>query len=156
MYGTPRRILTDQGRNFESVQFAKLCNLFRISKIKTSLSSIHSPTESVNVSTKLLNNHLLKFYQKISRHLGTSTWASQSSLTMSQFTQVPALRPSFSPSAQKRAYHPISFSAFPRLQQSRMSESQVKLRVYRSFLLKSFSIRSHAFTLDRENLHFFQ
>ena len=36
VYDTPRRILTDQGRNFESEQFAKFCNLFRISKIRTS------------------------------------------------------------------------------------------------------------------------
>ncbi len=36
VYGIPRRILTDQGRNFESVQFGKFCKLFRISKIKTS------------------------------------------------------------------------------------------------------------------------
>ena len=35
VYGTPRRILTDQGRNFESEQFAKFCNLFRISKVIT-------------------------------------------------------------------------------------------------------------------------
>ena len=36
VYGTPRRIVTDQGRNFESKQFAKFCNLFRISKTRTS------------------------------------------------------------------------------------------------------------------------
>ena len=35
-YGTPRRILTDQGRNFKSDQFAKFCSLFRINKIRTS------------------------------------------------------------------------------------------------------------------------
>ena len=35
VYGTPRRILTDQGRNFESEEFAKFCNLFRIFKIRT-------------------------------------------------------------------------------------------------------------------------
>ena len=35
VYGTPRRILTGQGRNFESEQFAKFCNLFRISKVRT-------------------------------------------------------------------------------------------------------------------------
>ena len=33
VYGTPRRILTDQGRCFESEQFASFCNLFRIFKI---------------------------------------------------------------------------------------------------------------------------
>ena len=36
VYGTPRRILTDQGRNFDSKQFDKFCNLFRIRKTRTS------------------------------------------------------------------------------------------------------------------------
>ena len=36
VYGTPLRILPDQSRNFESEQFAKFSNLFRISKIRTS------------------------------------------------------------------------------------------------------------------------
>ena len=35
VYGTPRRILTNQGRNFESGQFAKFYNLFRIFQIRT-------------------------------------------------------------------------------------------------------------------------
>ena len=35
VYGTPRRILTDQGRNFESEQFLNFCKLFRICKIRT-------------------------------------------------------------------------------------------------------------------------
>ena len=42
VYGTPRRILTDQGRNFKSEQFAKFCNLFRISKIRTSAYHLQS------------------------------------------------------------------------------------------------------------------
>ena len=36
VYGTLSRILTNQGRNFKSEQFAKFCNLFRISNIRTS------------------------------------------------------------------------------------------------------------------------
>ncbi len=36
VYGTPRRILSDQGRNFESEEFLNFCNLFRIHKIRTS------------------------------------------------------------------------------------------------------------------------
>ena len=36
IYGTPRRILSDQGRNFESEEFLNFCNLFRIHKIRTS------------------------------------------------------------------------------------------------------------------------
>ena len=34
-YGTPRRILSDQGRNFESLEFSNFCKLFRIHKIRT-------------------------------------------------------------------------------------------------------------------------
>jgi len=36
VYGTPKRILTDQGRNFESSYFQNFCNYFRINKIRTS------------------------------------------------------------------------------------------------------------------------
>ena len=56
VYGTPRRILTDQGRNFESEQFAKFCNLFRISKIRT---SAYHPQSNVicERSTKPLSIH---------------------------------------------------------------------------------------------------
>ena len=35
VYGTPRTILTDQGRNFESLKFLEFCKLFRIHKIRT-------------------------------------------------------------------------------------------------------------------------
>ena len=45
VYGTPRRILIDQGRNFESEQFAKFCNLFRISKVRTS--AYHSQSNGI-------------------------------------------------------------------------------------------------------------
>jgi transposase InsO family protein len=36
VYGAPRRILTDQGKCFESALFSSLCKFFRISKIRTS------------------------------------------------------------------------------------------------------------------------
>ena len=35
VYGTPRSILTDQGKNFESAEFLEFCNLFRIHKLRT-------------------------------------------------------------------------------------------------------------------------
>ena len=35
VYGTPRSILTDQGRNFESAEFLEFCNFFRIYKLQT-------------------------------------------------------------------------------------------------------------------------
>ena len=47
VYGTPRRILTDQGRNFKSDQFPKFCFLFALIKFVHQL-IIHSPTESVS------------------------------------------------------------------------------------------------------------
>ena len=34
-YGTPRKVLSDHGRNFESEQFDAFYNLFRIKKIRT-------------------------------------------------------------------------------------------------------------------------
>ena len=35
IYGTPRTILTDQGKNFESLEFSEFCKLFRIHIIRT-------------------------------------------------------------------------------------------------------------------------
>ena len=35
IYGTPRSILTDQGRNFESSEFLEFCTLFRIHQLRT-------------------------------------------------------------------------------------------------------------------------
>ena len=35
IFGTPRRILSDQGRNFLSAKFSYFCNFFRIHKIQT-------------------------------------------------------------------------------------------------------------------------
>ena len=35
VYGTPKRILTDHYRNFESLEFSNFCNLCRIFKIRT-------------------------------------------------------------------------------------------------------------------------
>ena len=34
VYGTPRRILTNQGKHFESQEFTDFCSLFRIFKIR--------------------------------------------------------------------------------------------------------------------------
>ena len=99
VYSTPRRILTDQGRNFESEQFLSYAIYFACLKLKLPL-IIQSHTGSVNVSIKFLNIHLLRFYRKISIHLETCTFALQSSFTISQFTQLPASRPSFSLLAQ--------------------------------------------------------
>ena len=36
VYGTPRRILTDHGKCFESALFQSFCNIFRIYKVRTS------------------------------------------------------------------------------------------------------------------------
>ena len=35
VYSAPRSILTDQGRNFETSEFLKFCNLFKIHKLRT-------------------------------------------------------------------------------------------------------------------------
>ena len=41
IYGPPRKILTDQGTNFESIQFHNMCNTWRISKVRTT--TYHPP-----------------------------------------------------------------------------------------------------------------
>ena len=45
VHGTPRRILTDQGKNFESSEFSDFCSLFRIFKIRTT--AYHSQSNGV-------------------------------------------------------------------------------------------------------------
>ena len=45
VYGSPRSILTDQGRNFESSEFLEFCNLFQIHKLCTT--SYHPQSNGV-------------------------------------------------------------------------------------------------------------
>ena len=45
VYGTPRSILTEQGRNFESSEFLEFCTLFRIHKLRTT--SYHPQSNGV-------------------------------------------------------------------------------------------------------------
>ena len=45
VYGTPRSILTDQGRNFKSIEFLEFCNLFRNHKLRTT--SYHPQSNEV-------------------------------------------------------------------------------------------------------------
>ena len=45
MYGTPRSLLTDQGRNYESSEILELCHLFRIHKLQTT--SYHPQSNGV-------------------------------------------------------------------------------------------------------------
>ena len=56
IYGTPRRILTDQGKNFKSQEFSAFCLLFRIFKICT---TAYHP-QSNNICERF--NQTLKFF----------------------------------------------------------------------------------------------
>ena len=69
LYGTPRRILTDQGRNFLSSEFSYLCNIFRIHIIQTT--SYHP--QSNGICEKF--NQSLKFgLRKVVSESKFSSW----------------------------------------------------------------------------------
>jgi len=69
MYGTPKRILTDQGRNFESSYFQNFCNFFRINKIRTS-----GYRSQANGICERFNQSLLVILRKILNKNQISDW----------------------------------------------------------------------------------
>ena len=155
VYGTPRRILTDQGRNFESDQFAQFCNLFRISKIRTT--AYHPQSNGIcERFNQTLKHSLAKILSKEQQTSWDLYLGFRCFLTIFLSTQV-RVSPRFtSRSAQRLGCHPTSFSACRRFHgvkgYSRLSEPTSSPL---SLLLKSFSVLMRAFATVRENLRSF-
>ena len=68
-HGTPRRVLSDQGRNFESEQFDSFCNLFRIKKIRTT--AYHPASNGI---CERFTQSLKRILQKILPGERLTTW----------------------------------------------------------------------------------
>ncbi len=69
VYGTPRSILTDQGRNLESSKFLEFCNLFRIHKLRTTFYHLQS-----NGICEKFNRTLKSSLKKILNEHQISSW----------------------------------------------------------------------------------
>ena len=71
VFGAPRRILTDQGANFESAVFANLCTLWHIKKSRTT--SYHPAT---NGACERVNQTLKRGLQKLLNEKNLTEWDS--------------------------------------------------------------------------------
>ena len=69
MYNTPRSIVTDQGRNFESFKFLEICTLFRVHKLQTT--SYHPQSNGV---CKRFNQTLKSGLRKTLGESQISSW----------------------------------------------------------------------------------
>ena len=155
VYGTPRRILTDQGRNFESEEFAKFCNLFRIFKIRTTAYRPQSNgiCERFN---QTLKNSLVKILSKAQQ----DSWDLYLNFAVFSYNLSVHSSTGYTPffltfGAEARLPPDIVFgspalnSPAANLGTTRNSNGSI------SFLFKSFSLLSGIFTLVRENLKSF-
>ena len=155
VYGTPRRILTDQGRNFESEEFAKFCNLFRIFKVRTTAYRPQSNgiCERFN---QTLKNSLVKILSKAQQ----DSWDLYLNFAVFSYNFSIHSSTGFTPffltfGSEARLPPDIVFgspalnSSSANLGNTRTSDGSI------SFLFKSFSLLSDVFTLVRENLKSF-
>jgi transposase InsO family protein len=155
VYGTPRRILTDQGRNFESDEFAKFCNLFRIFKIRT---TAYRPQS--NGICERFNQTLKNYLVKILSEAQQDSWDLYLNFAVFSYNLSVHSSTGFTPffltfGAEARLAPDIVFgtpssnASAANLGSTRTSNGSV------SFLFKSFSLLSNVFTLVRENLKTF-
>ena len=145
MYGTPRRILTDQGCNFESEQLVKFCNLFRVSNIRT---SAYHP--QFNGICKRFNRTLKHSLAQILSKAQQISWNWYLSFAIFSYNLFVHSSTGFKPVSclvQKRTCRPISLSDFqrPRFQQCdpcrRPRLLRTKLQSERHIGAKNFSNR---------------
>ena len=154
VYGTPRRILTDQGRNFESDQFAKFCVLFRIAKIRTTAYRPQSNgiCERFN---QTLKNSLVKILSKAQQ----ASWDIYLSFAVFSYNLSIHSSTGFTPyfltfGSEARLPPDIIFGT-PTSATSSNLDARALQDGSVSFLFKSFSLLSGIFTLVRENLNTF-
>ena len=150
VYGTPRRILTDQGRNFESEQFISFCNLFRISKIRTS--AYHPQSNGV---CERFNQTLKYGLRKSLSESQYCSWDLYLNFVVFSYNLSVHSSTGFSPfyltfGSEARLPSDLIFGS-PALTQDGADSSRGPL----SLLLKSFSLLSRAFASVRVNLHSF-
>ena len=155
IYGTPRRILSDQGRNFESEEFHNFCNLFRIHKVRTS--AYHPQSNGVcerfNQTLKFSLRKILAVPQQINWDIYLNFAVFSYNLSVHSSTGFSPYYLTFGSEARlpPDLVFGTSFvrSAHGDLELERPSPGPISL------LFKSFALLSRAFTAVRENTHSF-
>ena len=155
VYGTPRRILTDQGRSFESDQFAAFCNLFRISKIRTT--AYHPQSNGI---CERFNQTLKHSLAKILSKEQQSSWDLYLGFAVFSYNLSVHSSTGFTPfyltfGSEARLPPDIIFGVPALAKSAADSKSGRTSGTGLSFLLKSFSILTRAFATVRENLRSF-
>ncbi len=154
VYGTPRRILTDQGRYFESEQFAKFCNLFRISKVRTL--AYHQQSNGI---CERLNQTLKHSLAKILSKDQQTSWDLYLSFAVFSYNLLihssNGFTPFFLTFGSEARLHPDIVFGFPAPAVENVRVSGRTSGTPLTLLLKSFSILSHAFASVRKNLYSF-
>jgi transposase InsO family protein len=154
VYGTPRRILTDQGRNFESDQFAKFCLLFRISKIRTT--AYHPQSNGIcERFNQTLKNSLAKILSKDQQnswdlYLNFAVFSYNLSIHSST-----GFTPFFLTFGTEARLPPDIIFGSPVSTSSNLDSTRKTNNGSISFLFDSFSLLSGAFAQVRENLKSF-
>ena len=154
VYGTPRRILTDQGRNFESDQFAKFCLLFRISKIRTT--AYHPQSNGIcERFNQTLKNSLAKILSKDQQnswdlYLNFAVFSYNLSIHSST-----GFTPFFLTFGTEARLPPDIIFGSPVSTSSNLDSTRKTKDGSISFLFDSFSLLSGAFAQVRENLKSF-
>ena len=157
IYGTPHRILSDQGTSFESESFSKFCNLFRIHKIRT---SGYRPQS--NGMCERFNQTLKSFLRKILSDSNRADWDLYLNFAVFAYNTAEHSSTSFSP-------HFLTFGEEARLpadlvfgspahsaSQSPSCSTPDPLAHHGiSTLMRSFSLLSRVFSEVRENLRQF-
>ena len=153
VYGTPRRILTDQGRNFESEQFLNFCKLFRICKIRTTAYHPQSNgiCERFNQTFKHSLAKLLSKPQQASWDLYLNFAVFSYNLSIHSST---GFTPFFLTYGSEARLPPDIIFGSP-AQNSADGKAYLSSSGPLSLLLKSFSILSAAFQSVREHLQSF-
>ena len=162
-YGTPRRILTDQGTSFESEIFQNFCKLFRINKIRT---SGYRPQS--NGMCERFNQTLKSFLRKILSDSNRANWDLYLNFAVFAYNIAEHSSTSFSPyfltfGEEARLPADLLFG-FPSVSASTSTSSAAILNssgpdLYglRGFgsIFRSFSLLSQAFLHARRNLNAF-
>ena len=157
IYGTPHRILSDQGTSFESESFHNFCKLFRIHKIRT---SGYRPQS--NGMCERFNQTLKSFLRKILSDSTRSDWDLYLNFAVFAYNTAEHSSTSFSPhfltfGEEARLPADLVFGP-PALSQSQSPScaSPDPLRQHGlSTLMRSFSLLSRTFAVVRENLRAF-
>ena len=151
LYGTPRRILTDQGRNFLSSEFSYFCNFFRIHKLQTT--SYHPQSNGI---CERFNQSLKSGLRKVVHESLFSSWDLYLNFVVFSYNLSVHSSTGFTPfyltfGSEARLPPDLIFGA----PSTDFNIKDAPQRGALSALLRSFSVLSASFRSVRENLQSF-